>query len=583
MSKAATKALIDANITANGTQAITGPILNNVLNTMVDDYGTQEELSQLSQDVIDLTTWDTGETETINAVDLYTESGFVNGSTGAIAANNTLRRTDFIPLDDVVKIVTLTPSGSSAGFAFYSDRDVSTFISGGTNPGKGNGTYENVPPTGAKYFRTTTKVSDIEGGTAILNITKKVKETLDEFHTNTVNELQDIDSRFVEAKAAILDSTIAGYYPRIDLKRLFSNASFNTQVYDLDGVSAVIVNCSGVNTTYYGIAFSDNNTTFNSSSDWVRYPGTGTYSGSFKIAVPAGKRYMAIDKATTISVISYIYDADIIPKQQGEINILNSMFVSGYYGKTGIYVGDSISTANLYHWKGFMLSKFNVNYVRDSGTYIHPADGGISVIPPVSEPSSQTQKSIWYRCAGDRLGNYDFDFISLFGGTNDMNVLVDSDLSLGAVSDTPYVDTLTGFSDEKAATLTATRPSTLTFASALMGCIEMLHRDFPDKPIYLVTVMPCKSNGYGNTLDANGVRLSERMAILQMQIAAKYNGEISTYASLCSYGVTAVPFYWKVRTYEAASSNALSIDGVHPNVPCGRIMADYFAQILNLR
>ena len=47
MSKAATKALIDANITENGTQAITGPILNNVLNTMVDDYGTQEEVSQL--------------------------------------------------------------------------------------------------------------------------------------------------------------------------------------------------------------------------------------------------------------------------------------------------------------------------------------------------------------------------------------------------------------------------------------------------------------------------------------------------------------------------------------------------------
>ena len=51
MSKQATKALIDANITANGTQAITGPILNNVLNTMVDDYGTQEELSQLAQRV----------------------------------------------------------------------------------------------------------------------------------------------------------------------------------------------------------------------------------------------------------------------------------------------------------------------------------------------------------------------------------------------------------------------------------------------------------------------------------------------------------------------------------------------------
>lgn len=55
MSKAATKALIDEKITGNGVQAITGPILNNVLNTMVDDYGTQEELSQLSQKVDDVT------------------------------------------------------------------------------------------------------------------------------------------------------------------------------------------------------------------------------------------------------------------------------------------------------------------------------------------------------------------------------------------------------------------------------------------------------------------------------------------------------------------------------------------------
>lgn len=51
MSKAATKALIDEKITGNGVQAITGPILNNVLNTMVDDYGTQDELSQLAQKI----------------------------------------------------------------------------------------------------------------------------------------------------------------------------------------------------------------------------------------------------------------------------------------------------------------------------------------------------------------------------------------------------------------------------------------------------------------------------------------------------------------------------------------------------
>lgn len=54
MSKIATKALIDEKITGNGVQAITGPILNNVLNTMVDDYGTQDEVSQLAQEVSDL-------------------------------------------------------------------------------------------------------------------------------------------------------------------------------------------------------------------------------------------------------------------------------------------------------------------------------------------------------------------------------------------------------------------------------------------------------------------------------------------------------------------------------------------------
>ena len=51
MSKQATKALIDEKITGNGVQAITGPVLNNVLNTMVDDYGTQDEVSQLGQEV----------------------------------------------------------------------------------------------------------------------------------------------------------------------------------------------------------------------------------------------------------------------------------------------------------------------------------------------------------------------------------------------------------------------------------------------------------------------------------------------------------------------------------------------------
>lgn len=51
MSKTTTKATIDANIKQNGTQAITGPILNTVLNAMVDDYGAQDDLTLLTSEV----------------------------------------------------------------------------------------------------------------------------------------------------------------------------------------------------------------------------------------------------------------------------------------------------------------------------------------------------------------------------------------------------------------------------------------------------------------------------------------------------------------------------------------------------
>lgn len=86
MSKAATKALIDEKITGNGVQAITGPILNNVLNTMVDDYGTQDEVSQLAQEVngYDETT-ETTEPQTLTANKYYN----VNNNPPTIGSSST--------------------------------------------------------------------------------------------------------------------------------------------------------------------------------------------------------------------------------------------------------------------------------------------------------------------------------------------------------------------------------------------------------------------------------------------------------------------------------------------------------------
>lgn len=392
-----------------------------------------------------------------------------------------------------------------------------------------------------------------------------------------------INSRFVYNDVASLDSTIPGCYPRIDTKTLYESSSFNTSVYNVTGAKVVVIQCAGVNTTYYGIAFSSANNVFDNTSKWLAYPGSGTYTGTFTVIVPEGKTYMAIDRSTTISILAFEHNDDAIALIQRDAHLLNNMFLSGYYGKRIIYIGDSISSADGCYWKGIMLSKYNVNYVRETLQNISPADGGITVIPPETEPESDLAKSIWYRCAANRMGYFTFDAISLFGGTNDMNVEIESDITLGTVSDTPFVDSLTGFDETKAAELTATRPETLTFAAALMGCIEMLHRDFPTKPIFLLTVMPCRGTGYGNTVDSSGIKLSERMAQLQMQIAAKYNGEISDFASTCNYGVTAVPFYWNIRTYEGAKQFVLSHDGVHPNQPCGKRMADAFAKVLNLR
>lgn len=56
MSKTNTKATINANIKQNGNQEITGQILNSVLNAMVDDYGTQEDMTAVQTAIPTLAT-----------------------------------------------------------------------------------------------------------------------------------------------------------------------------------------------------------------------------------------------------------------------------------------------------------------------------------------------------------------------------------------------------------------------------------------------------------------------------------------------------------------------------------------------
>ena len=232
-----------------------------------------------------------------------------------------------------------------------------------------------------------------------------------------------------------------------------------------------------------------------------------------------------------------------------------------FFGKTCIYIGDSISTNNNYYWKGYMKTMHSLDYVTAESGVLAPAAGGITLIPPAEEPSSVNTKSIWYRCAAQRMSAFSFDLISLFGGTND---LTDQSLNLGTVDDTPYVDDATGMTG-----VTDVRPETLTYAAALKGCIEMLRRDFPTTPIVLCTVLACSSTYGGWTYGDTGLTASEAMAELQVKIAELYN-------------LRHVPFYWTVRTREQATRHVYALDGVHPNQMCAQRMRKEFAAALNL-
>ena len=252
----------------------------------------------------------------------------------------------------------------------------------------------------------------------------------------------------------------------------------------------------------------------------------------------------------------------------------------------GLFIGASIVTGDNYFWKGFLERIHGISYIRDissnsqatTDSELNPAYGGTVTVPYVTEPNLNKDKSIWYRCANNRMAIYkDFDFICLSTGFNDMNYAAFPDMVLGTVDDVPYVDSLEGFSSEKAATLTATRPQELTYASSLMGCIEMLHRDFPTARIIIPTVQVCTGT-YG-TQDVDGMKMSERLAILQMQIANKYSYN-GLNAPLCAYNVIGIAWYWDWRNETTAKAGILTKDGVHPNHASAYRMASIFASTL---
>lgn len=235
------------------------------------------------------------------------------------------------------------------------------------------------------------------------------------------------------------------------------------------------------------------------------------------------------------------------------LNVVENKFK----GKTMLYIGDSISTGNIWHWKGYIKDCIGLDYVNyntNDAVNVTPAVGGITIRPhndddtrPMNAGAAEVgsgAKSIWWRCCNKRLGIYDFDYINLFGGTND---IYDNNLNVGTIDDAPLLDT-------DVEDLTTLDLSQVSFASAFMGCIEMLQRDFPGKPIFICTLL---YNGYARTPD---------VVKIQMLAAQKY-------------GLKVVPFYYS----ELNSQNYQWLcSGFHPNQIAARIMEKNFVEYINL-
>ena len=302
---------------------------------------------------------------------------------------------------------------------------------------------------------------------------------------------------------------------------------------------------------------------------WSQYPQT---TGSLELNVPRGAKYLALAKEGMHNEC----ELWTFPNY-------GSIHQNRLYGKKCIFIGDSISTEDNYYWKGLLEAESNLQYVR-GGSGLWPANGGITLMPPQTEPESLTQKSIWYRCAEQRMEDYDFDIISLFGGTNDMASSarkvgdVDTNGDYFNIADiVPFVDDASSFATPT--DYNDVWSSDLTYAQCLKGCIEMLHRDFPNKPIIVCSVLPCGGN-YGNWIyehegsPMNGVIMSERMAIVAMRIVNYYQAK--------GWDIWGVPFYWGIRTVNsiAAFSNWIAeqeiVDGVHPNRLCAIKMMNLF-------
>ncbi len=251
-----------------------------------------------------------------------------------------------------------------------------------------------------------------------------------------------------------------------------------------------------------------------------------------------------------------------------------------YFNKRCLFIGDSISTSGTWVWKNVLNWRYGLRSEdrKSSDMSIAPAEGSITIAASNKEGNSRSasyssKMSIWYKCAYHRMDIYDFDVISLFGGTND--AWWDDTLypgGVGTADDIPYVDDASTFADPSK--YTDVYSDNLTFMQFYKGCVEMLMRDFPDKELILSTLFPLNSNYRLDYQIAEGktCRRDEWVSYLILQVARKYNLKCNAW-------------YWNMYPPAGWSGNVnigaiIHHDGVHPSVVDGYMMADRFATAL---
>ena len=242
--------------------------------------------------------------------------------------------------------------------------------------------------------------------------------------------------------------------------------------------------------------------------------------------------------------------------------------LSTYFGKTVLFLGDSISTGDGWWWKGYLRKRYGLWSAEAETTAeeLRPASGSITICDAgtgfcrTESEAGRTKHSIWYKCAGGRMGRYAFDVISLFGGTNDGWWNYPG--GLGTASDIPYVDDVLTFDNPQ--DYTDEWSENLTFAQFYKGCVEMLRRDFPDKEIILSTLYP-QNSSQRDTDPVSGLRRDEAMSRLIVEIGKHY-------------GLKVNPWYWLM--HPASLTPWFTHDGGHPSQHLGALMAERFAKAL---